>query len=75
MNGFDIGHPRGKAKERRIMFPVCVATMPDGVEMIQDPARVPNGVLLLFGPPRGLAESKNALLDRTMLCADPLAVD
>lgn len=74
-NGFDIGPGRGKAKERRMIFPVCVSVEPDGVAMIQDPSRTPNGVLVLFGAPRGPAETRDALLDRTMLCVDPLTVD
>lgn len=73
--GLDIGPGRGKAKERRMLFPVTVSINPDGTtDLIQDPYRVPNGVLLLFGPPRGVTETRDSVLDRSMFCVDPLTV-
>ncbi len=75
-SGFDIGLPGGKPKERRMMFPVVVTREPDGTtDMIQRPDAVPNGVLLLFGAPRALDESRDSVLDRTMMCVDPLVVN
>ncbi len=74
-NGFDIGPRRGKAKERRMIFPVTVTLNLDGTtNLIQVPGQVPNGVLVLFGAPRGLTETVDSVLDRSMMCVDPLTV-
>lgn len=73
--GFDIGSRWGKAKERRTIFPVTVTLDADGMaEAMQIPGQVPNGVLVLFGAPRHLGEPVDSVIDRSMLCVDPLTV-